>query len=58
MKFKIKPTKNKNGQKAAVYKTLYIKQTLVDEIDEIARENDTSFNNVVISMIESCLNEE
>lgn len=58
MKFKLKPTKNKNGQKAAVYKTLYIKQTLVDEIDKIARENDTSFNNVVISMIESCLSEE
>lgn len=58
MKFKLKPTKNKNGEKTAVYKTLYIKQTLVDEIDKIARENDTSFNNVVISMIESCLSEE
>lgn len=58
MKFKLKPTKNKNGQKAAVYKTLYIKRSLVDEIDKIARENDTSFNNVVISMIESCLSEE
>lgn len=58
MKFKLKPTKNKNGQKAAVYKTLYIKQALVDEIDKIAKENDTSFNNVVISMIESCLSEE
>lgn len=58
MKFKLKPTKNKNGEKAAVYKTLYIKKTLVDEIDKIARENDTSFNNVVISMIESCLSEE
>lgn len=25
---------------------------------EIAKENDTSFNNVIISMIEHCLNEE
>ena len=58
MKFKLKPTKGKNPEKFAVYKTLYIKQTLVDEINAIAKENDTSFNNVVISMIESCLNDE
>lgn len=58
MKFKLKPTKGKNGEKLAVYKTLYIKQVLVDQIDKIASENDTSFNNVVISMIESCLSDE
>ena len=39
----------------ASYKSLYIKETLVKEIEKIAKENNTSFNNVVISMIEQCL---
>ena len=39
------------------YKTLYISDDLIEKIGSIAKENDTSFNNVVISMIESCLNE-
>ena len=55
MKFKLKPTK---GKEETVYKTIYIKQNLVDQIDQIAKENDTSFNNVVISMIVSCLSDE
>lgn len=55
MKFKLKPTK---GKEETVYKTVYIKKTLADEIDKIAKENSTSFNNVVISMIESCLQDE
>lgn len=50
MNFEIKRTKEKE---AKTYKSLYIKQTLADEI---AKENKTSWNNVVISMIESCLN--
>lgn len=58
MGFKLKPTKGKNPEKLAIYKTLYIKKVLADQIDQIARENDTSFNNVVISMIESCLDDE
>lgn len=52
MDFKIKDTKNKQK---AVYKTIYIKQKLIDQIEKIATENHTSFNNVVISMIEACL---
>ena len=52
--FEIKKTKQKE---AASYKSLYIKDKLVKEIEKIARENNTSFNNVIISMIESCLNE-
>ena len=52
MKFEIKNTKEKAE---ATYKTLYIKQLLVDQIEEIAKEHETSFNNVVISMIENCL---
>ena len=29
--------------------------TLVEEVEEIAKDNETSFNNVIISMIEACL---
>ncbi|MGE5455626.1 MAG: hypothetical protein ACM3O4_00765 [Ignavibacteriales bacterium] len=52
MAFVLKRTKEKES---AVYKSLYIKENLVQLIDKIAKENNTSFNNVVISMIESCL---
>lgn len=52
MAFVPKKTKEKES---AVYKSLYIKEDLVKEIDKIAKENNTSFNNVVISMIEECL---
>ena len=53
MAFQIKNTKQKEP---AIYKTLYIKQSLADQIEKIAHEYETSWNNVVISMIESCLN--
>lgn len=52
MSFKPKPTKAKV---AATYKSIYIKEELVKQIEKIAKENNTSFNNVVISMIEECL---
>lgn len=55
MPFEIKKTKQKNE---TIYKTLYISKALADQIQKIANENNTSFNNVVISMIESCLKEE
>jgi len=55
MSFQIKNTKQKEP---AIYKTLYIKQALADEIEKIANENNTSWNNVVISMIENCLKED
>ncbi len=55
MKFIVKKTKEKI---TSLYKTLYIKEVLVKEIEIIAKENDTSFNNVVISMIEYCLDNE
>ena len=42
---------------AAGYKTIYLRQDLIDEIDLIAKNNSTSFNNVVVSMIERCLQE-
>lgn len=53
MKFQIKKTQAKE---TSIYKTLYIKKHIVDNIDKIAKENNTSWNNVVISIIESCLN--
>lgn len=52
MNFQPKDIKKKSKH---INKSLYISEELVAEIDRIAAENDTSFNNVVISMIESCL---
>lgn len=52
MKFVPKKTKEKEPTS---YKTLYLKDSLVKEIEKIAKENDTSFNNVIVSMIETCL---
>lgn len=40
-----------------VYKTVYISEKLVQKLDKIASDYNTSFNNVVISMIEYCLEE-
>ena len=48
----IKKTKKKNE---SVYKTIYIKEDLAEKIEKIASKNETSFNNVVISMIETCV---
>lgn len=55
MPFKPKKTKNKV---ASTYKTIYISEDLVKKLDELAKQNQTSFNNVVVSMIEYCLAEE
>jgi len=55
MNFIIRKTQAKEP---AAYKTLYIKQSLLEKVNEIAKRNNTSWNNVVISMIESCLEEE
>lgn len=52
MNFELKGTKNKEP---SVYKTLYLKSSLAEQIEKIAAENKTSFNNVVVSMIETCL---
>ncbi len=52
MPFVLKNTKKKEP---ANCKSIYIKEKLAKEIERIAKENNTSFNNVVISMIEQCL---
>ncbi len=49
---KIDFTKNKVN---ASYKTIYIRNETIDKINKIARDNNTSFNNVVISMINYCI---
>lgn len=41
----------------AAYKTIYLRQSLIQRIEQIAVDNNTSFNNVVVSMIEQCLEE-
>ena len=55
MRFEIKQTKNKE---ACTYKTLYIRRALLEQIERIAAEHHTSFNHVVVSMIEACLAED
>lgn len=55
MPFVPKETKRKVE---AGYKTIYLRQSLIDKINQIAQENSTSFNNVVVSMIERCLENE
>ena len=49
MAFTPKATK---GKVKAGYKTLYISDELADKIAELAKNHDTSFNNIVISIIE------
>lgn len=55
MAFQPKPTKQKVK---AGYKTLYISDELVEKLSKIAQDNDTSFNNVVISIIEDFFKEQ
>ncbi len=52
MNFVPKSTKKKEN---SIYKSLYIKEDLVKKVEEIAKINNTSFNNVIVSMIEFCL---
>lgn len=54
MPFVPKKTKQKVDSR---YKTIYLRQSLIEELEKIARENNTSFNNVVVSMIEQCMEE-
>lgn len=50
MAFSPKPTKKKVQ---ARYKTLYITDELTEKINKLAKDYDTSFNNIVISIIEN-----
>ncbi|MBQ8003042.1 MAG: hypothetical protein IJ297_06335 [Clostridia bacterium] len=54
MAFTPKPTKQKVQ---AGYKTLYIKDELAQKIENLAKKHDTSFNNIVISILEDFFKE-
>lgn len=47
----------KKSKVNASYKTIYLKNDMIDKINKIANKNDTSFNNIVVNMIEYCLKE-
>lgn len=49
MPFVLRKTKEKVK---AGYKTIYLPQSLIDDLEQMARDNSTSFNNVVVSMID------
>ena len=55
IKFEIKKTR---GKEERGYRTLHMKRSLLEQIEAIAAAHNTSFNNVVISMIEACLCDE
>ena len=57
MRMPFVPKKTKKKVEAG-YKTIYLRQSVIDAVDKIAKENNTSFNNVVVSMIERCLEEQ
>lgn len=45
------PKKTKEKVKAG-YKTIYLRQSTIDMLEQMARDHSTSFNNIVVSMIE------
>lgn len=45
------PKKTKQKTKTC-YKSLYMTEELAEKLNKLAADNDTSFNNVVISIIE------
>ena len=49
---------NFNKEKVyAGYKTIYLRNDCIEKIEKIANENNTSFNNVIVNMINYCLKE-
>ena len=48
------PKKTRKKMESA-YKSIYLRQTVIDELDKLAAKYDTSFNNIVVTMIEQCL---
>ena len=48
------PKKIRNKVESA-YKTIYLRRTVIEELDRLAAQYDTSFNNIVVTMIEQCL---
>jgi len=47
----------KKSKVKASYKSLYIRNDLIEQVEEIAKKNNTSFNNIIVNMIEYCVKE-
>lgn len=45
----------KNTKKTSNYKTIYIKDSILEELENIALVNDVSFNKVVVTILEDYL---
>lgn len=54
MPFQPKKTRNKVESS---YRSIYISDELREKVNAVAKKYDTSFNNIVISIIEYCLND-
>ena len=52
MLFSLKPDNKKTTK---IYRSIYISESLVEKVEQLANANDTSFNNMVISIIENFL---
>lgn len=55
MSFKVNPNKNKTEESSN--KTLRLKNSLIDELQDIANKNDVSFNKLVVQMLEYVLDD-
>ena len=42
----------------ASYKSLYLRNDLIEQVEQIAQKNNTSFNNIIVRMIEYCVKED
>ena len=54
MPFEPKKTRNKVE---SAYKSIYLKQSVIAEIDQLAKKYNTSVNNIVVTMVEDRLKE-
>ena len=52
IKIDFKKQKNKSS-----YKTIYLKDDVIDKLNDLSYKHNTSFNNIVTKMIEYCLKE-
>ena len=51
------PFQPEKAKKQKVTKSLYLTEELAETVEKLASANNTSFNNMVVSLIEYCLKE-
>ena len=51
------PFQPEKAKKPKVTKSLYLTEELAETVEKLAAANNTSFNSMVVSMIEYCLKE-